>query len=148
MLTELCAELRNWFVKCPLKDVHKGSFTVSGGHIQELPFLQQDQYFRIVGSVFNDGVWQYGDTEAVMHDEVFDGEIWAMSVPMDFIALNDEISNWIAENAQVLNSPYASESFGGYSYSLRTSAAAGDGGGNDFSWKTQFASKLARWRKL
>ena len=56
MLTELCAELRNYF-EVP-NGRHFGKFTISGGSIAPLDFLQEGQYFRIVGSVFNDGVYK------------------------------------------------------------------------------------------
>ena len=54
MLEQVLRHLNNWFVV----DVHDGSFVVDGGGIT-LPFLQDGQYFRVVGSVFNDGVYQY-----------------------------------------------------------------------------------------
>ena len=57
MLTAICAELRNWFV-VP-NGVHIQAYTISGGSIAPLDFLQEGQYFRIIGSVFNDGVYQY-----------------------------------------------------------------------------------------
>lgn len=38
MLTELCAELRNYF--CQDADKHFGKFTVSGGSIAPLDFLK------------------------------------------------------------------------------------------------------------
>ena len=56
MLTELCGVLRNWFET----DRISGTYTVENGSIA-LPFLQEGQFFRIVGSVFNDGVHQYPD---------------------------------------------------------------------------------------
>ena len=56
ILTEICAELRNYF-EVP-NGRHFGKFEISGGSIAPLDFLQDGQYFRIVGSVFNDGVYQ------------------------------------------------------------------------------------------
>jgi hypothetical protein len=74
MLTELCAYLRNYFLADnlnPDKYIHHGTFTVAGGQMQALSFLVPGQYFRVIGSVFNDGVWQYApDGEApAMKDE-------------------------------------------------------------------------------
>ena len=83
MLYELCAEGRNWCVS----EKHNGTFTVKDGNMP-LDFLQDGQYFRILGSVYNDGVYQY---PAVLTDEVFEGQIWAMRVPPAFIALSGEI---------------------------------------------------------
>ena len=144
MLDELCAELRNYFIG-GVSNIHNGTFTISEGSLEPLPFLQNDQYFRIVGSVFNDGVYQYPATE--LKDETFTGSIWAMAVPPAVIALSDEIDDWVQANADTLASPYQSESFGGYSYSKASGGSAG-GTGGAYGWKDQFASKMARWRRL
>ena len=138
MLTELCAELRNWFV---VPDgVHIGTYTISGGSIAPLDFLQEGQYFRIVGSVFNDGVYQYPATS--LTDEVFEGAVWAMRLPPAVIALAAEIKAYNDSDAGKA-SPYTSESFGGYSYTKAT-----DTNGAPIGWQKAFASRLAKWRKL
>lgn len=144
MLTELCRECKNYFLRDRENDIHTGTFEINGGEIEPLPFLSNGQYFRIVGSVFNDGVHKYGDPfDEALTDERFDGAVWAMSVPPAFIALAEEIGNWQTQNADAVSSPYQSESFGGYSYSKATGA---DGGG--LSWTDQFSGKLKNWRKV
>ena len=140
MLTELCAELKNYFLRDASKDIHSGTFTIANGSI-ELPFLLNGQYFRIVGSVLNDGVYQYPASK--LTDEEFSGAVWAMAVPLSVIALADEIKAWNTANADALSGPYQSESFGGYSYSK----PAGSSGGA-YSWKDQFAGRLANYRRL
>lgn len=146
MLTEICAEIRNYFLR-RYDDIHVGTFTISGGEIEALPFLQNGQYFRIVGSVFNDGVWKYGEI-AEMHDEVFTGSVWAMAVPPAVIALDSEIDEWVANNAEVLSSPYQSESFGGYSYSKSSGRSTQNGNLGAYTWQDQFASKLNKYRRV
>lgn len=141
ILTELCQELRNWFCN-PDEDVYVGTFIVENGKLS-LPFLLDGQYFRIVGSVFNDGVHKY-DSELELQDETFSGSIWAMRIPKPVLDLASEIDDWIAKNGEIVSSPLQSESWGGYSYSLKT--GAGDTGA--ISWKSVFASSLNRWRKL
>ena len=145
MLTEVCAEIRNYFIR-GYNDIHSGTFTISNGSIEALSFLLDGQYYRIVGSVFNDGVHKYGDNKDVLIDEVFTGAVWAMAVPPAVIALSAEIDDWVAANADVLASPYQSESFGGYSYTKGGSYA------NDnkaaYGWKDQFASKLSPYRRI
>lgn len=143
MLTELCAELKNYFLRDRSKDIHYGEYTISNGSI-DLPFLLDGQYFRIVGSVLNDGVYKY-PTNSLPADEMFVGSVWAMAVPLSVIALSEEIEEWNTKNADMLASPYTSESFGGYSY---TKASGGSAGGGSFTWKDQFASRLAKWRRL
>lgn len=148
MLTELCAYLRNYFLVDylhPENRIHYGTFSVSDGRIEGLPFLSAGQYFRVVGSLFNDGVHRY-DSD-VLSDETFTGSIWAMSIPPDVIALADDITDWIVENSSAINSPYQSESFGGYSYSLK-SGSSSVSGGDVFGWQSQFAARLAPYRRL
>lgn len=142
MLTELCAELRNYFLRDREADIHYGEYTISGGSI-DLPFLLEGQYFRIVGSVLNDGVYQYPASD--LTDEEFSGAVWAMAVPPAVIALSEEIEAWNTANADALASPYTSESFGGYSY---TKASGSSASGGAYSWKDQFASRLSKWRRL
>ena len=146
MLTEICQFLRNWFVR----DTLLGEFKIEGGVLTyedgtALPLLS-NQYFRIVGSILNDGVYK-NDGETDLEDEEFSGAVWAMAVPPDFISLVEEISKWCADNATAINSPYQSESFGGYSYS-KGYAASGSGGTTGITWQTQFASRLGPWRKI
>ena len=138
MLTEICAEIRNYFEV--QNGRHFGTFTISGGSIAPLDFLQEGQYFRIVGSVFNDGVYQYPATS--LTDEVFEGAVWAMAVPPTLIALSAEIEAYNDSDAGKA-SPYTSESFGGYSYTKAT-----DANGAPIGWQKAFASRLNKWRKL
>ena len=138
MLTEICAEIRNYF-EVP-NGRHFGKFEVSGGSIMPLDFLQEGQYFRIVGSVFNDGVHQYPATS--LTDEVFEGAVWAMRLPPAVIALAAEIDEFNKSDAGK-PSAFTSESFGGYSYSKAT-----DSNGKPIGWKQTFADRLREWRCL
>lgn len=141
MLTELCAELKNYFLKDAAKDIHYNTFTIADGSMESLPFLQNGQYFRIVGSVFNDGVYQY--PAVGLADETFTGSIWAMAVPPAVVALAAEIDVWRSKNETVLNCPFQSESTPVYSRTYKTS-----NGGGAYSWQNQFASRLIEWRRL
>jgi hypothetical protein len=139
-ITEFCEEVKNWF------DCERafGIFEIKNGTIV-IPDMQNGQYFRICDSVFNDGVYQY--PASGLKDEVFDGAIWYMAVPPDAISLVADMTAWETKNADAINSPYQSESFGGYSYSLKSSGAGGnvDGSVDAFS---HFSSKLNRYRKV
>lgn len=147
MLTQICQYLRNWFDRERII----GKFAVIGGEITfadgtALPLLPE-QYYRVIGSVFNDGVKQYC-VDTLRDEPAFEGAVWSMAVPPDFVLLVADIDKWCADNAQAISSPYASESFGGYSYSLRS--GGGSNGANDggLSWQGQFASRLGPWRKM
>ena len=132
MIDEICASLHNYFAV----DIVPGEYTVNDGEIT-LPFLAAGQFFRVVGSVFCDGVYRCGDK--LPADETFGGAIWALAIPPAFEAVAAEIEEWKQKNAEVINSPYQSESFGGYSYTKGSDSA---------SWQGVFAKRLNRWRKL
>ena len=138
MLEDVLQELNNWFL-CP-DGVHLGHYQVEGGSIS-LPFLSPGQYFRILGSVFNDGLYQYPTLD--LTDETFDGAVWALAVPRAVVQLADEIAAWEQKNGAAAAGPYTSESFGGYSY---TRAAASDG--RPLGWQDVFSARLSRWRKV
>ena len=148
MLTEICQYLHNWF------EVAKfyGKFIISDGHIESYNDgdmgLIEGQYFRIVGSLLNDGVHQYPSEG--LKDETFDGAIWSMAIPPAMLSLSEEIDAWQTKHGSVNStamSPYNSESFGGYSYSKSSGGSAESGGGSG-GWQSAFANRLNPWRKL
>lgn len=139
MITEICQEVRNFFD--PPGGRHFGVFTISTGSIAPLDFLQEGQYFRIIGSVANDGVHQYFASDLI--DEVFDGAVWEMRPPPAFISLCAEIAEYVMNGSGKI-SGYTSESYpNGYSYTLAT-----DKNGAPIGWQTAFAARLNQWRKL
>ncbi len=137
MLNEVCAEIRNYFVK----DVHNGKFEIVGGKITPLDFIQENQYFRIVGSVFNDGVYK-NTADLELTDEIFSGAVWSMVVPPYIIDLAAEIKEFNESDAGK-PSVYQTESFGGYSYSKAT-----DSNGVPLTWQKAFASRLNKYRRI
>ncbi len=142
MLTELCQELRNWFDL----ERHTGTFEITGGNLTA-DFLREGQYFRIMGSIFSDGVHQY--PAADLPDETFEGAVWALAIPQAVINLSAEIDTWQTKYGGadgVATSPFASESFGGYSYSKATFSSSGGSGAA--TWQTVFKSRLNAWRKM
>ena len=148
MLTKLCKELRNWFETSK----YFGTFTIENGEINLTDLvadgsLHDGQFFRIIGSVFNDGVHQYKtDNMEVLEDEVFRGAIWPMAIPPVVIDLSERIEEWETKYGESVSSPYNSESFGGYTY---TKSYAGQGNANSSpTWQTMFADELNRWRKI
>ena len=146
MLTELCQELHNWFDL----ERHEGTFTISGGTLTA-DFLLPGQYYRVIGSVFNDGVHQFGSATDCLIDETFDGAVWALGIPKAVVDLADHI-NWWREKYEAVDSqamsPFNSESFGGYSYTKSGSSSGAASGSTSSGWKAVFASNLNRWRKI
>ena len=139
MLEQVLMNIRNWFTVDG--GIYSGTFTIKDGGIA-LPFLANGQYFRIFGSVFNDGLHQYPEDDLV--DETFNGTIWALAIPKAVIELADEIQKWQEKNGEASVSPYQSESFGGYSYSKATDAETGGA----VTWQSAFRQKLGAWRKI
>lgn len=138
MLEEVLDYLNNWFLAPG--GIHTGSYAVRGGGIT-LPFLQNGQYFRVLGSVFNDGLHRYPAED--MTDEEFTGAVWALAVPRSVTLLAAEIEVWQEKNGEAAQSPYQSESFGGYSYTRATDAA-----GRAVTWRSAFAERLRPYKKL
>jgi hypothetical protein len=142
ILTEICDYLNNYFVDEKIK----GTFIISGGTITE-DDLKNGQYFRIVGSIFNDGVHKY--PASAMTDETFKGEIWAMAVPATVIAIASDIKEWQTAYGGATSSamsPFNSESFAGYSYSKSGSGNANSG--SNVSWQDVFGGRLNKYRKM
>ena len=150
MLYEVCAYLKNWFDRDMPK--YFGSIAISGGALSGFEDkLQKGQYFRIVGSVFNDGVYRYPACD--LTDEVFEnGAVWAMAIPKGFLSLISDIEAWQTAYGAVDSeamSPFSSESFGGYSYSKSTGGSSGGSAvSSPNAWQSAFASRLAHWRKI
>lgn len=141
MIGEICAHVRNYFLGSdPRRNIHPGEYVISGGELAPLDFLNDGQYFRIVGSTLNDGVYRYPVSN--LADETFTGSVWAMEVSPSFIALADEIAAFCGSDAGKAT-PYASESFGGYSYTR-----AVDAGGAPIGWEKVFAASLNRYRRM
>ena len=137
MLENVLTHLKNWFV-VP-NGVYEGTYNIQNNTL-ELPFLQEGQYYRICGSVFNDGLHKYGDK---LQNETFNGTVWALAIPKAVIDLALEIEAWQSKNGEAAQSPYSSESFGGYSYTKATDTTTG----GSVTWETVFRSKLNPWRK-
>lgn len=149
MLTELCQELRNWFDRNQPK--YYGEFTIEngvlilGGNMS----LKDGQYFRVIGSALNDGVHQYGVYGDALEDEAFSGAVWAMAIPPAILTLVKDIEAWQDKYGGIDSaamSPFASESFGGYSYS-KSGVGSGSGSASG-GWRSAFAERLNPWRKI
>lgn len=151
MLEQVLDYIHNYFVS----DVHVGDFSISSGSIS-LPFLKNGQRFKIIGSDLNDGIYTYvngvarnadGDYDVCLADENFYGEIWSMAVPPSVLSLSNEITEWSSKYSDAVNSPYQSESFGGYSYT-KAQGYSGNGAASALSWKDVFRNRLNAWRKI
>lgn len=113
----------------------RGHFEIVDGGI-DLPGVHAGEYFRIIGSRFNDGVYRY--PAEGLTDEAFEGAIALLRPPRAFLRLVAEIEAWRAKYGGAAEGPYQSESvIGVYSY---TKEGAG--------WQKVFAPRLDEWRKI
>lgn len=144
MLEAVLTHLSNWFDRNPASGYSsavEGRFKVADGGI-DVPdgFLKDGQYLRIVGSAFNDGLHQWPCADLV--DEEFRGCVWALWVPAAVVSLAEDVAAWVEANGEDARSPFQSESFGGYTYSIAS------GGSAVATWQAAFRTELNRWRKL
>ena len=145
MLNEICEHLHNFFDTRDGEFIDRtaDTFTISGGLISPLSSsLIAGQYIRIVGSLLNDGIYLLPSnfTISTLVNETFTGAIFGLAIPRDLVTLDTEITAYVTANPAT---GYVSESFGGWSGSRATGA-----NGAPISWKSVFAARLNRWRKL
>lgn len=148
MLTEICNYLKNWFDFEQPK--FYGKFKIENGILTSINDgdmgIITGQYFRIIGSVLNDGVYSLADE---LEDEEFVGAVWLMAVPKDVKSVANDIKAWQEKYGGVdsINlSPFQSESFGGYSYSKGGSSNTSSS--SVPTWQSIFADRLARYKKI
>lgn len=153
-ITEYCEYCKNFFLKdyIGLTDIYKGEFTIESGAFVSPDFtLKTGQYFRIVGSDVNDGVYcNKPASMALLNDETFTGQVWLMAVPRSFVTLCDNIAAWRNkyESAGGANmSPFQAESVQGvYNYSKGSTGSTS--GGAAVTWQSQFGKFLSAYRRI
>lgn len=134
MLENVLAYLRNDFAVHTLEEQ---KWIIADGTM-DVPGALSGQYVRIIGSVLNDGVYQYPLTG--LTDETFTGTVQLLAIPKTVLALVDEIQAWVKKNQPTA---YTSESFAGYTYSKATNA-----NGLAAGWQDVFRAQLAPYRKM
>lgn len=153
-ITEICQECRNYFPPANKREdmsyIHTGEYKIQNHTVTPLNFIAVGQYFRIIGSMMNDGVYcnTVDGLADLVDEDTFTGTIWEMSVPRAFLALCADITAWRTQNEAIGSanmSPYTSESFAGYSY--QKGGGISQGTGNAMTWQAQFNTRLNAWRK-
>lgn len=144
LLEDILSHIHNWFVR----DTISSDIEISNGSLPQKisDRLLVGQWYRVEGSYLNDGLHRHiaGD----LQDETFTGTVSLLSIPRSLINLVLDIQEWQAKNGAASNGPYASESFGGYSYSLRTDSNASSASGGLTGWRLAFRDRLNPWRKM
>lgn len=146
ILEQVLNHIHNWFVYDQM-DVR---CAIEGGSLPASVSIPEGAWYRVQGSLFNDGLHQHPADD--LTDETFDGAITVCAVPKALLDVVEEIEEWVNLNKtayqKALESPYASESFDGYSYSIRSDLMAQNGSGGLTGWQAAFASRLNPWRKM
>lgn len=139
MLETVLNHLHNWF---PVAGAARaGTFIIVSGKIT-LPYVLEGQYYKIEGSIFNDGLHKYGDTEDKLIDETFSGQVIPLAIPRAVVNLAEKIKTWTVENPVT---DKVAESFGGYSYQK---AGSGSQNADVGGWQTAFRKELNQWKKV
>lgn len=145
MLAEICQYLHNYFEY----EKHFGLISIIGDVVfcdgEEIE-MDEGQYFALFRERFAIGVYQNGDE---LTDKTFMGSVWLMDVPDAILKANQWAEQWMEKNGGVdsaANSPFQSESFGGYSYS-KGNNSNGKAGVGIFD-QASFVGMLAPYRKL
>ena len=153
MLREVLDYIHYYFV--PLKG-DLVTYTIAGGVISPSFGAVEGDLFYVCGSSRNDGVYTWHENgikddddsaAAGLRDETFAGTIRLMAVPPDVIRLSGEIKQWVDTNSATLTSPLQSESFNGYSYTLRSGRVSDTGENGQLSWRDIYGKRLERWRR-
>lgn len=146
VLEQVLNHIHNWFVYDQM-DVR---CAIEGGSLPASVSIPKGAWYRIQGSLFNDGLHRH--PAADLQDETFDGTITVCAIPNALLDVVEEIEEWqdaySAGQKKALGSPYSSESFDGYSYSIRSDLTANSGSGGLTGWQAAFASQLNPWRKM
>lgn len=146
MLEAVLNSLNNWFdrdARGRFFHAESGELSVEGGSLLGADgWLADGQWFRILGSAFNDGLHRHPANDLV--DEEFCGCAYALHVPPAVVELSERAAAWEEANGEASRGVYASESFGGYSYSLKGGSSRE---GGPAGWRTAFADELRGWRK-
>lgn len=148
LIEQVLWHIHNWFV---YDEIPVSECTISDGGLPASVPIPTGAWYRVQGSLFNDGLHQHPAEDLV--DETFDGMVTVCAIPSALLAVIAEIEDWLALNQsaseKALASPYASESFDGYTYSIRSDLTASSGGPAGLSgWQAAFASRLNPWRKI
>lgn len=145
MLEQVLGSIHNWFVRDTLS---VGECVIEDGVLPSSVPIPNGVWYRIQGSYLNDGMHLKGDPDEGLTDETFAGTITTHVIPKPLLAVVQEISDWQESNGATANGPYQSESFGGYSYTLKGSSTASGGSAPSTGWRAVFAGRLNQWRKL
>ena len=92
-----------------------GTFRIAGNVLEG---VSGAHFVYISGSLYHDGVWEMCDGYLTgrdvtgLHDEEFDGRVWFLNPPPDFLSICQSVKTYEEKNPM---SAVIRETFGGYS---------------------------------
>ena len=120
-----------------------GTFRITGN---ALSGAEGAKWVFISGSLYHNAVWEIVDGYLTgrdvdgLPDEEFDGRIWFLDPPPDFLELCKTIKTYEEKNPV---GALAQERFGEYSYMRGMSGRA-----SDSSWTAAFSAELLPYRRM
>lgn len=141
MLIEILRHIKNFFSVSS----EDGTFQIENNiltGINNKPLV--GQFFALTGSVLNDGVYKATDDLITLQDaadEVWDGTVYLLRIPRDFLTLVDEIKAF-NDSPTGAASNITSASFG-----IQAMSFATDASGNKAGWESVFRKRLDTWRR-
>ena len=135
---DLMRETRNFFPAAAMD----GTWTLLSGALSPADGFHVGDWVAVSGSYYNNGVYQLAEGCVIPGavDESWEGRIWLLAPPADFLALAEEIGLWTKHPG---SSAAVKESFGAYSRQLAT-----DSQGKPITLQAYFARQLAPWRRM
>jgi hypothetical protein len=108
--------------------------------------IPEGAWYRVQGSYLNDGLHLHPASD--LTDEEFEGTVTVLRIPRPLLALAEEIAAWREQYGTATDGPYQSESFGGYSYTMKSDSSSQNGSGGLTGWRLAFRDRLSTWRKI
>lgn len=158
MLSEIMRDINNHFaidsITDEFFDYESGIFKLVDGKIAVRNKYVVGQYIAVTGSILNNGVYQVeefadsiitikqSETNDGIWGEEFDGTIYSLIVPYDFLKMVSEIQRF-AHSQMGEASNVTSASFGIQSFSFGTDASGVRAG-----WQTVFRQRLNKYRRM
>lgn len=145
MLEQVLGSIHNWFVRDTLS---VGECVIEDGELPASVPIPDGAWYKIEGSYLNDGMHLKGSADEGLVDETFSGTITVHVIPRPLLAIVEEICQYQEKHGASASGPYQSESFGGYSYTLKGNSMASGTNAPSTGWRAVFAGQLNQWRKL
>lgn len=146
-LEQILWHIHNWF---DYETIPVRGCSIDGGSLPASVHIPNGALYRIQGSLFNDGLHQHPSDD--LADETFSGTVTVCAVPKALMDLSDQIADYMDETGQAdseaRKAKFQSESFGGYSYTIKGDSRSNSASDGLSGWQAAFRTDLNPWRKI